>query len=161
MRILTLLLFAQAVFAAPVFHYQIAGDRPGSWPRILSAAGLVRGTGGITVVSGAATATDTPAWLKRTEDGAVFILEGDSPLSTALGIAVDPDRKPVLVRSVTDTHNPKLSIVWERAATIPRFRPPQAATVFTRERWDSAPLAAGFRRGNGAALWLAVSPGDR
>jgi len=161
MRILTLLLFAQAVFAAPVFHYQIAGDRPGSWPRILSAAGLVRGTGGITVVSGAAAATDTPAWLKRTEDGAVFILEGDSPLSTALGIAVDPDRKPVLVRSVTDTHNPKLSIVWERAATIPRFRPPQAATVFTRERWDSAPLAAGFRRGNGAALWLAVSPGDR
>ena len=156
-----LVLFAHTLAAAPVFHYQIAGDRQGSWPRILSAAGLVRGAGGITVVSGAAAATDTPAWLKRIEDGAVVVLEGDSPLATALGITVDADRKPVLVRSITDTHNPKLSIVWERATTIPRFRLPQSATIFTRERWDSAPLAAGLRRGTGAALWLAVSPGDK
>ena len=36
---------------------------------------------------------------------------------------------------------------------------PAAAQVFTRERWTGVPVVAGFRRGKGAVLWLASSPG--
>jgi hypothetical protein len=31
--------------------------------------------------------------------------------------------------------------------------------VFARDRWEKAPLLAGFRRGSGAVLWIAVPPG--
>ena len=156
-----LLLAPAALFAAPVYHYQIAGDRPGAWPRILSSTGLVRGAGGITVVSGSAAMQDTANWLKRAEDGAVLILEGESPTAEAFGFAPDRARRNVPVRSVTDTHNPKLSIVWERTLDVPRYKLPPKAIVFARERWDDAPLMAGVKHGAGGVLWLAVSPGEK
>ncbi len=155
------LMAAVAPAAAPVFHYQIAGDRPGAWPRILSSAGLVRGSGGVTVVSGTAAAQDPSAWLKRAEEGGVLILEGESPVAEAFGFTADRARRAVPTRSLTDTHNPKLSIVWERTLDVPRYKLPEKAIVFTRERWDGAPLMAGLKLGAGAALWLAISPGEK
>jgi hypothetical protein len=154
-------LIAAALPAAPLFHYQIAGDRPGAWPRILSSAGLVRGAGGVTFVSGSAAAQDPGAWLARAHSGSVLILEGESATAEAFGFSIDRTRKPVPTRSIVDTHNPKLSIVWERTLDIPRHKLPEKAVVFTRERWDGAPLIAGVRHGSGAALWLAVSPGEK
>ena len=147
--------------AAPVFHYQVAGDRPGSWPRILSSAGLVRGAGGITFVSGSAATQDPDAWLARAHAGAVLILEGESPVAEALGIVVDRARRPVPTRSVVDTHNPKLAIVWERTMEISRYKLREKSVVFSRKRWDGAPLMAGVRHGAGAVLWLAVSTGEK
>lgn len=155
------LIAAPWAVGAPVFHYQIAGDRPGAWPRIFSGAGLVRGPGGITFVSGSAAAQDPDAWLARAQSGAILVLEGESPAAEAFGFRADRTRKPVPTRSVVDTHNPKLSIVWERTLDIARHTLPEKAVVFARERWDGAPLMAGIKHGAGAALWLAVSPGER
>jgi hypothetical protein len=154
-------LLVTSAWAAPVFHYQIAGERPGGWPRILSSAGLVRGAGGITVVTGSAATQDTAAWLKRVEEGAVLAFEGESAIAEAFGFVADRTRRPVPTQSVTDSHNPKLSIVWEHRLDVPHYRLPAQAIVFTRERWDGAPLMAGVKHGLGAALWLAVPPGDK
>jgi hypothetical protein len=65
------------------------------------------------------------------------------------------------VVSVEDVHRPNLRIVWEKALELPRFEIPPAARIFARERWAGVPLIAGFRRGTGAVLWLAASPGPR
>ena len=58
-------------------------------------------------------------------------------------------------------HLPKLRIVWEKGLELPRFEMPNEAKVFAKDRWTGAPLLAGFRRGAGAVLWVAVSPGER
>jgi hypothetical protein len=44
---------------------------------------------------------------------------------------------------------------------LPSFEIPAAARIFAKDRWTGAPLLAGFRRGSGAVLWLATSPGER
>ena len=54
---------------------------------------------------------------------------------------------------------PKLRIIWEQAADLQRFEIPETARIFARERHEKAPLVAGFRRGSGAVLWIATSPG--
>jgi hypothetical protein len=149
--------------AAAVTHYQVAGDEPGAWPRIFSSIGLVPGPRGVTAVTGSATTTGPLAtWRKRIEEeGAILVTSGVSPLTELLGIAAVPGRKPVPVRSVVDIHNPKLPIVWERRVEVPRVSLPDGAVVFTRERWDNAPLAVGIRLGAGALLWTAVTPGEK
>ena len=65
---------------------------------------------------------------------------------------------------------PSFRIVWEKAVEMPVFEVPAVknpadespgtARVFARERWQHAPLMAGFRRGKGAVLWIAASPGQ-
>lgn len=105
----------------------------GSWARVFRAAGL---------------------------DGSrVTVLEGDSAEARAAGFV--PLSERVEVRSVTDTFLPGLRIVWERPVTVPRFRVPERATVFTRERWTGAPLAAGFRDGGRIVFWTATSIGEK
>lgn len=105
----------------------------GSWRRVLEAAGL---------------------------DGArLIVLEGDSAEARAAGFV--PDGGRVEVRSVTDTLLPSLRIVWEKPETVQRFRVPQRAAVFTRERWTGAPLAAGFRDGGSVVFWTATPIGDK
>jgi hypothetical protein len=42
---------------------------------------------------------------------------------------------------------------------LPVFEIPKEACLFAAERWQSIPLMAGFRRGRGAVLWVAASPG--
>jgi hypothetical protein len=51
--------------------------------------------------------------------------------------------------------------VWEETVTAPRFDLPPQAKVFASEKWDHAPVLAGFRHGKGAILWLATSLGPR
>lgn len=105
----------------------------GGWQRVLEAAGL---------------------------DGArLVVLEGDSAEARAAGFV--PEGGRVEVRSVTDTFLPSLRIVWEKPETVQRFRVPERAAVFTRERWTGAPLAAGFRDGGRVVFWTATPIGDK
>ena len=93
------------------------------------------------------------------ESGAILILEGASGLAESFGFKAGANL--VHTGSLRDIHQPSLSIVWENAADLPVFTVPAAATVFTSDRWTGAPLAAGLRRGSGAVLWVAASPGER
>src|SRR6185437_7233749 len=95
----------------------------------------------------------------RVAKGTLLIVEGESPLAAAFGFHASA--KHVTVRSVEDVHAPDLRIVWERAADLPVFQIPKGARVFAREKWEQAPLIAGFRRGAGAVLWVAAPPGPR
>jgi hypothetical protein len=144
--------------AAP-FTYHVVGDDPGPWPKILSSIGLMNGAGGpanLFVVRTLAPRS-VPQWIQRIEQGAVVIIERDSDLAKALGI--QPGAKRVVVRSIVDQRVPKLAIVWENALEIPVFELPKQATIFASERWEGAPVMAAVRRGSGAVLWIAASPG--
>jgi hypothetical protein len=145
--------------AATSFTYHVAGDDAGPWPQILSSVGFTPATGGPTnifvVRSGAPSSPQQ--WLARLEAGSFIILEGESELAETLGFKAGA--KHVVVRSVVDTHAPKLPIIWEKALDLRVFDIPKEATVFARERWQGAPLMAAVHRGSGAALWIAVPPG--
>jgi hypothetical protein len=105
----------------------------GGWRRVLEAAGI---------------------------DGRrLVLLEGDSAAARAAGFVAEGGR--VEVRSVTDTFLPSLRIVWEKPLTLPRFRVPERAVVFTRERWTGAPLAAGYRDGDRVVFWTAAPVGEK
>ncbi|MBZ5619454.1 MAG: hypothetical protein LAQ69_12135 [Acidobacteriia bacterium] len=144
----------------PPPFFTILSSDPASWPDVLSSIGLQRQTSGDSRIfvtrTGALPSADWPA---RIEKGAVLILEGESPLADQFGFR--PGKASVRVSSLTDLHRPDLPIVWEHALDLPVFELPPYARVFARERWTGAPLIAGFRRGSGAVLWLAASPGDR
>lgn len=156
--VLCVLLQAISCLAAS-FH--VVGNDVGAWPRILGSVGFQTtsgGDGGILLVrEGKAEAA--PDWMERVKLGAFLILEGDSALARELGFRPGPEQ--VRVSSVEDLRRPGLSIVWESAVDLPSFEIPTDARVFARERWRKAPLLAGLRRGQGAVLWVAVSPGER
>jgi hypothetical protein len=124
--------------------------------------GLTSGTGGGASVIVAPHGTDLPyaEWSARVEHGVVLILEGESPLAAAFGFR--PGAQPrVNARSVEDLRAPDLRIVWEKALDLPVVAIPPEARVFARERWQKAPLIAGYRKGEGAVLWVAAPPGPR
>ena len=110
------------------------------------------------MIPAGAAATDAD-WGQRVEHGSILILEGASPLAASLGFRAGTRR--VSVRSVEELRAPQLRVIWEQPGEVPVFEIPQNAQVFTRERWEKAPLAAGLRRGAGAVLWIAVPPGPR
>ena len=136
--------------------YQIVGDEPNAWPTILGSIGMTPGNGNVVVIPAGAQAP-VGVWLKKIEEGALVILEGASPLAEELG--VHATARKIQVRSLTDVNRPKLPILWERSLELPVFTLPTGAQLFTSERWEKAPLAAGFRRGKGSVLWLAASAG--
>ncbi len=162
MRLLIRLSCAAAVAVAAyayTYSFHVAGDDPGPWPNILSAVGIATGAYGPTnlfIVREGAPGT-ARQWVDKVEKGAVVVLEGESEIAEALGIHVSKRR--VTVRSIVDNRAPKLSIVWEKAVEIPVFELPKDARVFAVERWQGAPVLAAVRRGAGAILWLATSPG--
>ena len=84
-------------------------------------------------------------------------LEGASTQSLARGI--QPGSATVRVRSITDTFNEKLQIVWQQDAAIPVYALPPQARIFTRERWSGAPLAAGWTEGSQVIFWTATPIG--
>jgi hypothetical protein len=128
----------------------------GGWERVLSSIGLAPGE---TIhVTPPVTAATVKEWAARIERGAFVILEGDSPLAAAMGIRRTNRR--VVVRSVEESRAPKLQVVWERALDLPAWELPAHARVFTKERWEAAPLVAGFRHGAGGVLWTAAPPGE-
>ncbi|MDP2997933.1 MAG: hypothetical protein Q8N47_10630 [Bryobacterales bacterium] len=144
---------------AAQFSFQIADDEPGPWPAILSSIGLVPSGAPCVHVVRSGSAASAPQWLERAQQGAVVVIEGESGLAEALGFR--PGAKRVAMRNVLDARDPKLAIVWERTLELPVWEVPKEATVYARERWSGAPLVAGFRRGAGGVLWLAVTPGER
>ncbi|MCS7314211.1 MAG: hypothetical protein RMI94_02755 [Bryobacterales bacterium] len=151
------LVVCAAVFAAePFLYYAPPGSDP--WPEILGAVGLVRATSAeqarIVVLGDASPA---PGWEERMAAGAIFVVEGESPLAAALGIRSSGRR--FVARSVEDLHRPALRVVWERPVELPIFTLPEEARLLARERWEKAPLVAAVRRGRGGALWLACPPG--
>jgi hypothetical protein len=159
---LALLFFALPLSAAEIPYFTVLSAPVGPWPAILSSIGLQSPPTGVSAASvtvalpGAAASPDWPA---RVQAGAILVLEGASPLAESFGVR--PGGTTVHAESLRDIHQPGLSIVWEKPVDLPVFTLPAAALVFTRERWTSAPLTAGFRRGSGAVLWVATSPGER
>lgn len=141
-------------------YYSVLSEEPGAWPAILECIGLQKGPGataGVLVLrSGAMASPDLAA---RVQSGAFLVLEGESSAAEMFGFR--RGKESTRVGSVTDVHDPKLLIVWERAVEMPVFTMPEGARVFTRERWQGAPLAAGMRRGAGAVLWVAADPGEK
>lgn len=149
---------AAAFAAEPFLYYAPPGSEP--WPEILGTIGLVPAASPhdarILVLGDAAPPAD---WRERLEAGAVFIVQGESPVAAELGIRKSD--RCFVARSLEDVHRPGLRIVWERPVELPVFTAPEDARVLARERWEKAPLAAAVRRGKGAVLWLACSPGEK
>ena len=151
-----------ALAAAPVFTFHVAGEDPGAWPDILSAAGFVQGgaagSAGIVVLRPGEGAPFAQ-WIDRAEQGTFLVLEGESETAEMFGFR--PGKRKIPVRNVLDARRPSLAIVWQKTLELPVFEVPAGARVFARERWSGAPLIVGFRKGAGAVLWVAVSPGER
>lgn len=146
--------------AAALPYFSVLSDDPGAWPEILSSIGLLPQPAGLSHIFVARTgASASPEWPARVEKGAVLILEGESSLAEMFGFRRTSEN--VQVNSLTDIHRPSLPIVWEKGLELPVFQIPEGATIFTHERWNKAPLSAGFRRGSGAVLWIAAPPGER
>jgi hypothetical protein len=145
---LPVLLAITAMHAFAAGPILVIGDEPGAWRKIFGAVGL-------SVTQ--ATSLPPAAMRAQVEAGAFLIVEGESEFASALGIRAGSKKVPT--RSVVDTHNPKLSIIWERSLDVPQYTVPARAQVFAKERWTGTPLVAGLREGQGAVLWLAVRPG--
>ena len=141
-----------------ILNYDPAAPVP--WPAIFSSIGLLPGKDAALAVASA----NEPNLAARVERGTILIVIGDSPAAGSFGFRATSNR--VTVRAAEDLRAPKLDIVWEQELELPIFEVPPAepnsvARVFMRERHQGAPLMAGFRRGQGAVLWLAVEPGTR
>jgi hypothetical protein len=126
------------------------------WPQILASFGVLPSNDKV-LVAHAGTPAD-PAWWRKVEDGAFLILEGDSPLAAGFGFHAG---EPLTLTSMVDLHQPKLSIILEKPLEIRRFTIPPDARTFTSDRWSGAPVVAGAKRGKGALLWIAASPGPQ
>ena len=149
---------AQPQAALP--YFSVLSEDTGAWPEILQSIGLQRQPAGLAHIFVARTgAAASSEWPSRIEKGAVLILEGESSLAEIFGFRRTQDN--VRVNSLTDIHCPNLPIIWQKGLELPLFDVPEAAVIFARERWTGAPLSAGFRRGLGAVLWIAVPPGER
>ena len=142
--------------------FRVVGGEPGPWAEIFGAVGIR--SGGASQQAGIFVLRDGEAaagadWAASVASGAYLILEGDSETGRWFGFR--PAARRVRAVSVEDLRYPRLEIVWERPVEVPVFDLPGEARVFARERWSGAPLVAGFRRGAGAVLWLALSPGSQ
>ena len=159
MRLLVSLVLAGVAGAGELPYFSVLSEDAGAWPNILSSIGLQSRPAGLARVFVARTgAPASTEWNARVENGAILILEGESSLAEVVGFRRSKDN--VRVGSLTDVHAPKLPIVWEKGLELPVFELPRGARVFARERWTGAPMTAGFRRGLGAVLWVAVPPGE-
>ena len=154
-----LLLLCGLTLSAATPTYHVLGDEPGAWPKILSSIGLqpiAGGPAGVVVVRRGSPQT-AASWRSRIDQGLILVLEGESDLAQSFGFK--PGAKRIAVSSLKDVRAPKLSIVWEQALEMPVYELPPQARVFTAERWEGAPLVAGYKQGKGAVLWVAVNPG--
>src|SRR5207247_2436715 len=138
----------------------VIGADPGAWPRILSSVGFVRQDSELAQVFVLRAATPaSKEWAGRVERGAFVILEGESPVAESFGFRGGKER--VSVGSIVDARRPKLPIIWQKTIDTPLFTLPKDARVFSTERWSAAPVMAGYKRGAGAVLWVATSPGEQ
>ena len=146
--------------AADLPYFAVLSNEPGAWPRILSSIGFESQPAGTAHVFVARAGSPASVeWNARVDNGAILILEGESSLAEMFGFRRTAEN--VRVASLTDIHQPRLSIVWEQGIELPVFELPERARVFAHDRWSAAPLLAGFQRGAGAVLWMAVPPGTQ
>jgi hypothetical protein len=157
---LALLLLAPLLQAAPLPTFAVLSDDQGGWPLLLQSVGFMpQPAASARIFVLRAGSAGSPEWPARVAAGDYLILEGQSPTAESFGFR--PTKENVRVTSLEDVHLPKLPIVWEKGLELPRYEIPNEAKVFAKDRWAGAPMLAGFRRGEGAVLWLAVSPGER
>ncbi len=141
-------------------YFAVLSGDPGAWPEILSSIGLQQQPMAQSRIWVARAGADAaPDLAAQVESGAILVLEGESPLAAQFGFR--PGKATVKAGSLVDVHQPGLSIVWEKSLDLPVFEVPPGVQVFARERWTDAPVLAGLRRGSGAVLWVAASPGER
>jgi hypothetical protein len=153
-------LFTQTARAGAIPTFSVLSDDQGGWPLLLQSVGFMpQPAASASIFVLRAGSGGSPEWAARVEGGAYLILEGES--STAESFGFRATKENVRVTSLEDVHLPKLPIVWEKGLELPRYEVPAEAKVFAKDRWAGAPMLAGFRRGAGAVLWLAVSPGER
>ena len=145
--------------ASSLPYFSVLSDDPGAWPAILSSIGLQRQPASASHVFVARTgAPASTEWNARVSNGAILILEGESSLAEMFGFHRTSENAKIT--SLTDLRNPSLPIVWEKGLELPVYQLPSGAQIFARDRWSKAPIMAGFRRGSGAVLWIAVPPGE-
>lgn len=157
---LALLAVAASPAAGPMLYFYYGGAGPGAWPAIFESIGIHAGPRDSARIAVLAESETEPAyWRRRAEQGTILVLTPRSPLLTDFGFR--PTERRHAVRSVTDTHAPNLSIVWEKSLEIPVYELPAAAKTFASDRWSGAPLVAGHRLGAGAVLWIAADPGPK
>jgi hypothetical protein len=155
-----ILLLVPLTAHAALPYFSVLSEDPGAWPAILSSIGLLRQPAAVSHVFVARAGSPASAeWNTRVSNGSILILEGESSLADMFGFRRTAESAKIT--SLTDFRNPNLAIVWEEGLELPVFDLPSAAQVFARDRWSKAPLMAGFRRGAGAVLWIAVPPGER
>jgi len=153
-------LSAALAHAASIPGFAVLSEDQGGWPLILQSVGfLPQPAASARLFVLRAGSAGSPEWPARVESGAYLILEGDTSVAEQFGFRIAKDN--VRVASLEDVHMPGLPIVWEKGLELPRHEVPADARIFARERWTGAPMLAGFRRGSGAVLWLAVPPGER
>ena len=118
-----------AVLATASPAYRVSVPDPAAWTPLLSAVGLeaVAGDAPVRVLVGAVPAEG-------------FVATGDA----------------VRVAALIDERDPDLPIFWQEPETLPVYRVPPEARVFTREKHTGAPLVAG----RDGLLWLARPPGE-
>ena len=146
--------------ASSLPYFSVLSDDPGAWPAILSSIGLQPRPAALARVFVARTGSPASTeWNARVSNGDFLILEGESSLAGMFGFHRAASADNVKITSLADVHRPALPIVWEQGLELPLYEVPAAAQVFARDRWTRAPLMAGFRRGSGAVLWIAVPPG--
>jgi hypothetical protein len=140
--------------------FTVLSQHPGPWPAILASAGHAPGnaeTADIVVVPpGTAAGAD---WQKRVQSGSALILEGSSPLAASFGFRPSAKAETIPLIHIVDVHKPELPVIWDKAVEIPRYDVPAEARVFAMDRWTKAPVAAGYKTGTGAVLWIATMPG--
>ncbi|MGE5645845.1 MAG: hypothetical protein ACM336_08650 [Acidobacteriota bacterium] len=124
---------------------------------LVAACGTASAAGSEPVAAGRANLSRALQSMGLDADG-VVLLEGDSPAARALGFV--PVGRKVRVRRIRDTRAPALRIVWKDPAEVPVFSVPPGARVFAAACAGRVPLMAGIRTASGAALWVAVPPGD-
>jgi hypothetical protein len=138
--------------------FSIIGTDPGPWPQILTSVGhWPSPAANATIYVGRPGAPASPNWTAKLTHGSVLILEGESTLAASFGF--HPTKETFQLASLVDVHNPTLPIVLEHAVELHRYEIPATAQVFAKDRWNGAPLIAGFRSGAGAVLWVAANPG--
>jgi tetratricopeptide (TPR) repeat protein len=121
----------------------------GGWPRIFDAVGIAFPSPSIRVVDSAA----------NVPESGITIVQGNGPASERLGIHADGTT--VLVRQISDVHNPAMQIKWRQPVMVPRTQLPPEYQIFAREKSSDTPVLAGKRTPHGAILWIATSPGEK
>lgn len=145
-----------------IYHFRVLAGDP-EWDTVLSSAGFLRARDPelqgpmLLVLRGDSRELSPEVLRNRVGQGWIVILEGLGSLAEAFGFR--DTGKRVTIRSVRDLHDPKLDILWERAAELPLASLPTEAQLFSWERWTHAPLVAGYRLGQGGVLWTLCGPG--